>query len=136
MRGRAFLRASHHLVTNASEPCWRSAIVQGYYALFLECRDMLTGWGVVLPPRHQPHFWVRQKLQFATDADLKQLGNMLERLLRLRNRASYDLGPSPAFSSEVDARQSIRDVEDSLDLLDAIEADSSRRALAIASLPP
>jgi hypothetical protein len=136
MRGRAFLRAARQVLAGADEPCWRSAAVDAYYALFLECRDGLAGWGATVPPRHQVHHWVRSKLQYAGDADLKKLGNALERLSSLRNRASYDLGPLPAFSSPATLMQAIRQAETALALLDAIQADPVRRAAAVASLPP
>lgn len=136
MRGRAFLRAARQVVAGANEPCWRGGIVHAYYALFLECRDILASWGVPAPPRNQPHNWVRLKLQFAKDIEIKRLGDRLEVLLRTRNRASYDLNPHPEFSSSVLADQYIADVDASLAVLDAIEGDPVRRAAAIGSLPP
>src|SRR5437879_5746281 len=105
MRGREFLRASRQLLSGGDEPFWRAAVVQAYYALFLECRDVVATWGAAAPPRHRPHNWVRLKLQFAKNADLKQLGDTLEALLRLRNLASYNLGSFPVFSSNAVAAQ-------------------------------
>jgi hypothetical protein len=60
----------------------------------------------------------------------------LEKHLRLRNRASYDLPPHPDFSSDATALRTHREVAAALALLDAIEADPARHTAAIASLPP
>jgi hypothetical protein len=136
MRGRDFLDVSRHAVVGGREAYWRDAVVSAYYALFLECREALAAWGAALPPRHQAHNWVRLKLHYARDADLLKLGHLLEDLLKIRNRASYDLRPLVEFSSDTTAVQVIQRVDAAIQLLDSIEADPGRRAAAIASLPP
>lgn len=135
MRGRAFLRAAHQVLAGANEPCWRGCVVHAYYALFLECRDTLASWGFRAPVRHQPHNWIRLKLQYASDAELKDPGHLLEELLRIRNLASYDLSSQSAFSSDTVAQQALTDADDALAMLDAIDINPVRRAAAIASLP-
>jgi hypothetical protein len=63
MRGRDFLLAARHALAGGNEPCWRAAVVDAYYALFLECRDRLAAWGHPVPPRFNVHNGVRLKLQ-------------------------------------------------------------------------
>jgi hypothetical protein len=123
------------LAAGPTEAYWRTAAVNAYYALLLECRDALERWGVPLPPRQNVHSFVRLKLLYATDADLKKIGRTLESLGQLRNHASYHLGAIKQFSSGAAAQQAIQDADDALAFLDAIEADPARRA-AVASLPP
>jgi hypothetical protein len=67
---------------------------------------------------------------------VKAIGRALDDLGRLRNKASYDLSPLPAFTSPVSAQGAIRRVAHAVALLDSIEGDPARRAAVIASLPP
>ncbi len=136
MKGRAFLEVARRDVAGPSEAYWRGAAVHAYYALFLECRDALRRWGVTMPPRQNVHAAVRLKLSYARVLDVKQLGLALDKLVLLRNKASYDLRALPNFSSPVEAQGAIQDATHALALLDAIENDPARRAAAIASLPP
>ena len=136
MKGRDFLEVARSDVAGLSEAYWRAAAVHAYYALILESRDALLRWGVTILPRQNVHAVVRLKLTYATTADLKQLGRALEKLVQLRNSASYDLRALPAFSSNVKSQQAIQEATAALTLLDAIENASTRLAAAIASLPP
>jgi hypothetical protein len=67
---------------------------------------------------------------------LKTIGFALDSLVQRRNKASYDLNPLREFATPVAAEQAILDATAALALLDAIEADPTRRASAIASFPP
>jgi hypothetical protein len=136
MRGRDFLAAANQALSGAVEPCWRTACIDAYYALFLECRDALGRWGFIPSRRDAVHAWVRLRFTYATDRDLNQLGDTLDDLGRVRNRASYDLNPSALFASATEARRTIQDANAALVLLDQIDGDATRRAAAIASLPP
>jgi hypothetical protein len=69
------------------------------------------------------HAAVRLRFVYATDADLKQIANDLDWLSRLRNRASYDLISSPMFASVAEAHKACQRANNSLAVLDAIEAD-------------
>ncbi len=68
--------------------------------------------------------------------DLKRIGVALDRLVQLRNQASYDLGSSPAFASAAKAQEAVQKARAALSLLDAIDGDAARRAAAKASIRP
>jgi hypothetical protein len=136
MHGRAFLDLAREVVTGKTEAHWRGAVIHAYYALLLECRETLARWGRPVPPHQSVHAFVRLKLIYAADGDLKRIGSALEDLSQFRNQASYDLKLAPEFASDSDAQQAVLAATDALALLDAIETDPARRAAAIASLPP
>src|SRR4051794_14004439 len=114
MTGRDFLGVTRELAAGATEAHWRTAAVQGYYALMLEVRDTLLRWGFAMPPRQNVHAWVRLTLIYSTDADLKAIGMVLEDLVKLRNPASYDLRPLPVFASDGPAQNAVQEAADAL----------------------
>ncbi len=136
MQGRAFLDPADDLAAGPSEAYWRAAAVHAYYALLLECRDTQARWSLIPPPRHNVHAVIRLRFIYAADADLKRIGVALDRLVQLRNQASYDLGPSPAFASAAKAQEAIQRARAALALLDAIDGDPARLATAKASIRP
>ncbi len=85
MQGRAFLMVAQQLSMSTTEAHWRGAAIHAYYALILECREALEGWGRVVPPRTNLHSFVRLQFVYAADADLNQISDALDRLVRLRN---------------------------------------------------
>src|SRR5437588_582327 len=107
MPGRGFLDLAKEVVRGATEYHWRGAATHAYYALFLECRDALERWGFAAPRGVNVHAHVRLRLTYAKDADLQLLGTALDRLVQLRNQASYDLSALPAFASNARALQAI-----------------------------
>ncbi|HKI36906.1 MAG TPA: hypothetical protein VKA46_33950 [Gemmataceae bacterium] len=137
MQGREFLELARELLASGTAPRhWRAVIIHAYYALFLECREAMSRWGLPPLPRLQAHSEVRLRLTYSSDSDLKEIGNKLERLGKRRNWASYDLQSLPVFASPAQARQDVKDATTALALLDAIDADPARRAAAVASIPP
>jgi uncharacterized protein (UPF0332 family) len=136
MAGRQFLDVARFVLSGQSEYFWRAAVVHAYYALFLECRDLLLSWGQKHSHGQNIHAWTRLRLAYAGLADLKSIADALDQLVRLRNKASYELTPTPLFASAAVAQSAIQTSVDALALLDEIEADPARRSAAIASLPP
>ena len=128
MPGRGFLAPARDGVSGATEYHWRAAAVHAYYALLLEARDALFRWGFKKPKADSVHAWVRLRFAYAANADLKRIGDVLDRLVRLRNDASYNLIPLKEFASPADAQDAINDAADAISLLDQIEADPARRA--------
>lgn len=135
MPGRGFLDVARDLVTGPTEFHWRTAVVNAYYALVLECRETLFRWGFAMPRRDNMHAWVRLRFTYAADADVRSVGRTLDRLVQDRNKASYDLQPS-LFGSSAIAQKAIQEATDALALLGQIDADPARRAAAIASIKP
>jgi hypothetical protein len=111
-------------------------IIHAYYALLLECRDAMDRWGLSAVPRQQVHAQVRLRLVYASDADLKRIGNALEVLNKHRNAASYDLLPLSLFASAKVAQADVQLAGDAVALLDSIDSDATRRAAAIGSIRP
>ncbi len=134
MDGRAFLGFARLLVGGTTEANWRSAAGRAYYALLLEGRESLGRWGFAPPPHHQVHAFVRLRFSYAADPDLKVIGDVVDRLGQLRNRADYDLQPVTWFASSARTQRALTEAQTALDLLDQIEADSGRRSAAIAAI--
>src|SRR5215831_17158472 len=128
MRGRSFLEVAREVVAGTTEAHWRATVIHAYYALFLECRDALIRWGVTSPPRQNAHSAVRLRFVYASDPDLKRLGDALDKWCRLRNDASYNLSTLPKFATDRLAQDALAEVTTALTLLDAIESDPARRA--------
>lgn len=137
MQGREFLELARDLLTTGSSSRhWRGVMIHVYYALLLECRETMTGWGLPPPARHQLHFEVRRRLTSSSSRDLKDVGHVLEQRGIDRNAANYDLRDLPAFASPVLAQKALKLVAAALAQLDAIDADPARRTAAIASIKP
>ncbi len=137
MQGRAFLDLARELLASGTAPRhWRAVIIHAYYAPLLECRDVMAQWGLPPAPRQQVHAQVRLRLVYATDADLKRIGDVLEVLNKHRNAASYDLAPLALFASDKVAQADVQLAADAIGLLDSVDGDAARRAAAISSIRP
>jgi hypothetical protein len=61
-------------------------------------------------------------MAYAKNAELKSIGDALDNLIRLRNRACYELAPHPDFASATKAHNSITQSVNALAILDASAA--------------
>jgi hypothetical protein len=136
MDGRAFLIVALDLAAGPTEAHWRAAAGRAYYALFHECLSTLEHWGFSLPRRDRAHAVVRLRLTYATDAEVKAIGWALDDLVKLRNEADYRLAAPGRFAAPRAAEQAIDDARAAIALLDQIDGDPLRRAVAIASIRP
>lgn len=135
--GREFLQLARELLAfGKSARHWRGAVIHAYYAVLLECRDIMARWGLPAPPRQQVHAKVRLRLVYATNPDLKRIGYALDDLSRDRNAANYDSTALSIFASPALAQTNTDKAADALALLDAIDADPARRTAAAASIRP
>ena len=130
------MRLARQVVGGGSEVHWRGAAIHAYYALVLECRDTLVRWGTVIPRGQNMHAFVRLRLNYSSDPDLKSISDELDVLVPWRTKASYEMNPGTRFATDQTAREAIRKSTAALALLDTIDGDAGRRAAAVASLPP
>src|SRR5207237_567275 len=108
MQGRRFLDLAREIFAGGSEVHWRGCAGRAYYGLVLECRDALQRWGFPPPPRDRMHAVVRLRFVYATAvADLRFIGDALDELIRLRNKADYDLSALAAFATDRRARNAL-----------------------------
>jgi hypothetical protein len=134
MRGREFLAVARELARQTTEAHWRAASGRAYYALLLELRDAMTGWGLSQPVPSQVHQLVSRRLFVSADQDVKQIGIWFDQLRKARGRAEYETWPLVEFASDAGAKWAIQRAADALTLFDAIEADIPRRDAIAAAI--
>jgi hypothetical protein len=134
MNGRAFVNVARQLLAGATESHWRTAAGRAYYGLLLEAWEALQRWGFVIPPRVNLHHFIRQRFVFPADADLKIIGGFLDQLGQLRNRADYRLAVAGPFAFAAPSTRAVNESEQSILMLDQIEANPVRRAAAVAAI--
>ncbi len=117
MNGREFLRVARHLLGRSGEEYRRTNVGRAYYALFLECRDAVHRWGLLLP-RHNLHQTLRNKFARSHDATLINLSHRLDRLGQWRGQADYQLTETSPYADDSRTRQAIQSAEDGIALLD------------------
>ncbi len=133
MDGRAFLDVARELVRGSTAAHWRSAVGRAYYALFLEGGELLLRWGFAATSKDREHFFVRTRLLYSADPDLRQAGRDLDWLAPLRNKADYVLS-AVEFRNATEAKRAVDKAADALTRLDTVAADSNRTAAAIADI--
>ncbi|MBI1915563.1 MAG: HEPN domain-containing protein [Planctomycetes bacterium] len=134
MQGREYLELAREIAQGGTEKHWRGTAGKAYYALFLEAREVLARWGFVSARHENVHHFVKARYSYPSDADLKRIGQTLERLGLLRTKADYDLTTLPVFRSDKEARSAIDRADVAIKLLDAIETDPARLAAAVAAI--
>src|SRR5262249_50101035 len=134
MDGRAFLHAAQDLAALATEAHWRTAAVSAYYALMLEGRDALERWGFTTPPRAGVHAFVRLTFAYATDPMLKDIGQALDELVRLRNQAHYQIHLVGSFANNQTVLKAIDRARKSIAVLNQIAGDPTQQTSAIAAI--
>lgn len=134
MRGKAFLDLAREILSGGTEVHWRGAAGRAYYALMLECRETLSRWGFPAPPHGSAHHFVKSRFNAPADVNLNLIGNRLDVLSSLRNKADYELTSAPPFSSGADAANAVREAEYGLLLLEHIDSDPARQAAAVAAI--
>jgi hypothetical protein len=75
-------------------------------------------------------------LTYASDSDVKAIGFTLDLLVKDRNLANYNTQATRILVNQQLAQTRLQRASDTLALLDQIDGDPTRRAAAIASLPP
>jgi hypothetical protein len=134
MRGRAFLDVAKELLEGGTESHHRAATGRACYALMHECREAFLRWGVIIPPRESLHSFVRLRLNFPANVDLKVIGKIVGRLATLRNRADYDMSTQTDFVSAKYSQEVVDQATSALAILDGINADLARQTAAIAAI--
>jgi len=134
MLGREYLDLAREILPGGTEKHWRGVSGRAYYAVFLEARDALARWGFVPTRADSVHYFVRSRFNVPAHADLRNIGDVLDALHRLRNKADYDLSALTVFKSATAAQDAIDTATDAIDLLDVIEADPARLAAAVAAI--
>lgn len=134
MDGREFLAVALRLSREQTEADWRTACGRAYYALLQEAKNSLERWGFVARAREEIHRFVRLRFIYAQEPDLKRIGQRIERLGLLRNNADYQLTNSGPFVSVTVVMSAIQNAQEAITLLDQIDGDPSRRAVAVAAI--
>lgn len=84
-----YLNVANHLVSQAGEEYWRSAISRAYYAVFGAAKGILENQGIQFK-RDNIHRQVIKSLKKHKNPTARQAGANLDRLRRERNKADYD----------------------------------------------
>ena len=134
MNGRGFLDVAKELCRRSTEGHWRTAAGRAYYGLLWEAWTGLERWGLSVPRHQSVHYLVRTQLIYAADADLHEVGKMLDRLADLRNKADYWRTGTNRFASSQWANAATKDAEAGMDRLTQVEGDPTRLAAAIADI--
>jgi uncharacterized protein (UPF0332 family) len=128
MQGRQFLDVARRMLAVGTEAEWRAAAGRAYYAVMLEARELLAGWGIGPGPRANYHYFVQSRFNTGADPAVLQIGATLNRLAGLRTAADYDLSALPKFRSAAAAGDAVQKAEQAIQFLDALAKDAARKA--------
>ncbi len=136
MDPRDFVRlASTMSVATPTNPArCRTAISRAYYGGFHCALEALAALGVPLGRGSSAHGHASRLLQGGGDVALKEAGDRLQDLHRLRIAADYRMSAAPEVETDESARIAAEDARRIVELLDALLADAPRRARAAAAI--
>jgi hypothetical protein len=133
MDGRAFLDSARYLLKAPSEANWRSAAGRAYLAVFHEARAALERWGFHLLPQEDAHSVLPARFVATLLMDLIRVEDALNRLDQLQREGDHNLAQPGSFANAQQISLLVG-VAQVIYLLDQIEADPPRRAVAIGAL--
>jgi hypothetical protein len=93
----------------------------------------LRRWGFAIATRGS-HRDVGQRLSVPVHPDLALLSGTFHFLSAKRNKADYDLSPDVLFSTATAAIKAVTEARDRIALLDAFEANPTRRSAIVAAI--
>jgi hypothetical protein len=131
MNPRDFLTLALALLGQPTEAAWRSALSRASCAAFHVARDLLVRLGFGAPPTDQAQDYLSLRLQNTGDPTVNRTGAVLSTLYRSQNYADYHL--QRPFSQAF-ARAQVQAVEQTIQALDAVAADPTRRTQITAEM--
>jgi hypothetical protein len=134
MDGRAFLDSVRHLLTAPSEANWRSAAGPLHCAVLNEARVALERWGFAVPARADLHVFILPYFARVPNRDLVRVADVLTQLHAFRDEADFSLGGPGLFADDYEVNRLLVLAETGIDVLDQLETDVARRAVAIAAI--
>jgi len=134
MDGRAFLVSVQHLLTLPHEANWRSAASRLYLVLLHEAKAALERWGFPLPLQDDIHAFVLSRFGSSPNMDLLRVADALRRLSLFADDADFALSSVGSFANAGPVSRHLVLAQVTIDLLDQIDNDPTRRAAAIGDL--
>lgn len=94
--------AGSRALTGSAAVRARTAHSRTYYGLFLIIRSILVGRHGLHVRRVEHGLLIRRMQYSSVSGELRELGRELERLYSIRQKADYDLAPSPEWQTRVE----------------------------------
>lgn len=114
MHSSDYLAVARELIRGGTEAHHRAAAGRAYYALVWEVWGALERWGIGVPRQQTVHAFLRLRLVYAADPDLKEAGRIFERAQNLRIKADYWRTGTSVFTTAAATQTAIREVEKAL----------------------